>query len=761
MTTLSRRLLAAITLTLSGAALAAPTSEATEAGRIPLRDAVFLPAPDLAKLKLEDSKADGLPYRYGIEVPVALNRNAAKTTLLADGRARLQWTVASPGAKSLDFHFARLVLPKGAELVLRGEGKDNVRVVNAADIQGDAGYWSPYVLGERASIEILVDAKHRHEVIADLAGVTHGYRGLFDRTDDVQKSGSCNVDTACPAGAGWDDQIDSVGHYTFSQGGSSYVCTGTLVGNTSNSTTPYFLTANHCVSTQTVASTIVVYWNYQSATCRTPGSSSSGTPLSRSIATHSQSGTTLRATNAASDFALLQLNATPAAGADVFYSGWDASGSTPSSAVGIHHPAGHEKRIAVEDAALQISGYGGGSGSTHWRVVDWDQGTTEGGSSGSGLWNQNKRLVGQLHGGSAACGNNLSDYYGRVSVSWTGGGTAATRLRDWLDPGNSGVTSFAGYRAGGGTPGNVAPVANFTFTTSGLTATFTNTSTDSDGAIASRSWNFGDGTTSTAASPSKTYSAAGTYNVTLTVTDDDGASNATTKSVTVTSGGGGGSVLSNGVPVTGISGAASSEQFWTINVPSGATNLVISTAGGSGDVDLYTRQGSAPTTGSYLCRPYLGGNNETCTVASPVAGTYHVMLRGYSAYSGVTLTASYSTGGGGGASFFQNTNDYTISDNATVNSPIVVSGRSGNAPSTLQVAVNIVHTYRGDLKVDLVAPDGTLYNISNRAGGSADNLVGTYTINASSEVANGTWNLRVNDNAGGDTGYINSWSLQF
>ena len=115
----------------------------------------------------------------------------------------------------------------------------------------------------------------------------------------------------------------------------------------------------------------------------------------------------------------------------------------------------------------------------------------------------------------------------------------------------------------------------------------------------------------------------------------------------------------------------------------------------------------------------------------------------------------------GGASFFENTADYTINDNSTVDSPITVSGRSGNAPSNLQVAVTIYHTYRGDLKVDLVAPDGTLYNLSNYAGGSADNLIGTYTINASSEAANGSWKLRVRDNYNGDTGYIDRWSLQF
>ncbi|MGE3729208.1 MAG: proprotein convertase P-domain-containing protein [Lysobacterales bacterium] len=104
---------------------------------------------------------------------------------------------------------------------------------------------------------------------------------------------------------------------------------------------------------------------------------------------------------------------------------------------------------------------------------------------------------------------------------------------------------------------------------------------------------------------------------------------------------------------------------------------------------------------------------------------------------------------------------FNILDNTTINSPITVSGVAGNAPSTLRVSVNITHTYQGDLKVDLVAPDGTLYNIHNRTGGSADNVIKTVTINASSEVANGTWNMRVNDNAGGDTGRLNSWSMQF
>jgi serine protease len=110
---------------------------------------------------------------------------------------------------------------------------------------------------------------------------------------------------------------------------------------------------------------------------------------------------------------------------------------------------------------------------------------------------------------------------------------------------------------------------------------------------------------------------------------------------------------------------------------------------------------------------------------------------------------------------YTNSADYQIRDNATVESPISVSGRTGNGSSTTPVAVNIVHTYIGDLKVDLVAPDGSVYVLHNRAGGSADNINQTYTVNLSGEAMNGTWRLRVNDNYTADTGYINSWSITF
>ncbi len=220
--------------------------------------------------------------------------------------------------------------------------------------------------------------------------------------------------------------------------------------------------------------------------------------------------------------------------------------------------------------------------------------------------------------------------------------------------------------------------------------------------------------------------------------------------------------LTKGVAVTGLTATTGNSLNYSLVVPAGATNLTFTLSGGTGDADMYVKFGAAPTDTVYDCRPYLGGNAETCTFAAPSAGTYYVRVKAYSTFSGVSLVGNYTTGGGGGGTqTYTNTTDYTISDNTTVESPITVSGRTGNAPTNASVTVAIVHTYQGDLKVDLVAPDGSLYNIHNRTGGSTDNLNKTMTLNLSTEALNGTWKLRVADMAGGDVGYINSWSVTF
>lgn len=228
-------------------------------------------------------------------------------------------------------------------------------------------------------------------------------------------------------------------------------------------------------------------------------------------------------------------------------------------------------------------------------------------------------------------------------------------------------------------------------------------------------------------------------------------------------GGGGGTpvALTNGVPVTALTGTQGSTKKFTLDVPAGATALNFALSGGTGDADMYVRFGAEPTTSSYDCRPYANGNNESCPIANVQTGKYYVNLVGYNSYSGAQLLASYTPGGGGGGTSFENTADYPIPDNnATgIASPINVT-RSG-ASNTVSVNIHITHPYIGDLVVDVVSPNGTRYNVHNRSGGSADNIVRTVPINAGQQNSLGIWKLDVKDRAGRDVGFIDSWKLTF
>lgn len=165
-----------------------------------------------------------------------------------------------------------------------------------------------------------------------------------------------------------------------------------------------------------------------------------------------------------------------------------------------------------------------------------------------------------------------------------------------------------------------------------------NGSNDSDGTIESYLWNFGDGNTSTLANPSHSFSSAGDFTVTLKVTDDKGATHSDTTTATITDD------TSSNVLVNkawlNISGDEGSESIFTINVPAGASSLRFDTSGGTGDADMYVKFASAPTTSDYDCRPYKGGNLESCIVETVQAGTYYVMIRGYNAYQ-TYLMASF------------------------------------------------------------------------------------------------------------------------
>jgi len=207
-------------------------------------------------------------------------------------------------------------------------------------------------------------------------------------------------------------------------------CTGAMINNTAQDQTPYFLTANHCGVTSSTDSSIVVYWNHQNSYCRTPGSSDSGGNGNGSFSQFT-SGSTMRATRDYTDFTLTELSSQPNVSWEITWSGWSRSSSTGGVGAGIHHPSTAEKRISIPD-------YSSASGE-YWNV-NWAEGTTEPGSSGSPLYNSAHQIVGQLCCGSAACGNDSNDYYGRsIGLSWSG--SSSSSLSAWLDPLGSNANS--------------------------------------------------------------------------------------------------------------------------------------------------------------------------------------------------------------------------------------------------------------------------------------------------------------------------------
>jgi Zn-dependent metalloprotease len=224
-----------------------------------------------------------------------------------------------------------------------------------------------------------------------------------------------------------------------------------------------------------------------------------------------------------------------------------------------------------------------------------------------------------------------------------------------------------------------------------------------------------------------------------------------------------GGPLTNGVPKTGLSATTGGANLFQLAVPAGATNLSFVSSGGTGDADLYVKAGSPPTDSSYDCRPYTGGNAETCSFATPAAGTWHVRLKAYSSYANVSLTGSYTPpGGGGGTQVYTTATPVAIPDRSKVTSSITVGSRTGNAPTTSKATVKITHPSRGELAVVLIAPDGSRYTLKTaQKRDTAPNIDATHTVNLSSEALNGTWKLEVSDTQRTKTGTLTSWSLEF
>jgi len=396
---------------------------------------------DVEALKAEDRTRDFAepgPYRFGFNHEVSFNPNNSGTwDVIKEDHRIWRLAVRSKDALSINLLFNNFNLPEGAKLFIYSiDKRDILGAFTHRNNQADGQFATGFLFTDTVIIEYYEPAGVAFEGTLNLARVTHGYRSVGDYANKAfGSSGSCNMNVGCPQTAGWEDQIRSTAMLVT---GSSGFCSGTLINNTAQDGTPFFLSANHC---HRDPGGVVFWFNWQSETCSNPSTSPSRDVMS---------GAVTRSRNSASDFWLMELNQQIPDEYNVYFSGWNRTldDAIDGYIVGIHHPRGDIKKFSYTNDGVTRSSYLGAtnSGTTHWRVGFWEGGTTtEPGSSGSSLYDSNQRLIGQLHGGYAACGNTREDWYGRLGVSWTGGGTPSTRLSDWLDPAGSGVMVLDGF----------------------------------------------------------------------------------------------------------------------------------------------------------------------------------------------------------------------------------------------------------------------------------------------------------------------------
>ncbi len=395
---------------------------------------IAMPSIDTNILFEEDSnRQPGNPerYAYGFDVDINLFEQG-HVEQLDNGDKVWRLRIGSDNAIGMKLYFNQFYLPQGSTLAIYTDYMVD-ELYDSSINHEDQEFSHRLLQGDVITIEYFEPANTIENALLNISTVYHAYKDILGFYPSDQER-NCGVNVACDNGE-FEDQINSVIFLDMN----GYICSAALINNTSFDLTPYVLTAYHCVDPETPGehNWFSFYFKHQSSSC-------SGSNGSYS---YSRTGSTLRSSYYYSDFALLEMDYTPAASFNGYYAGWNRSSSPPQLSAGIHHPGGDPKKINYDnDNAFSDGWY---TSNTHWRL-NWDEGGTEGGSSGSPLFDDEKLIVGQLHGGSGECGSG-TDYYGKMNTSWTGGGTSSTRLSDWLDPSGTGYVSVTGtYNGEGG-----------------------------------------------------------------------------------------------------------------------------------------------------------------------------------------------------------------------------------------------------------------------------------------------------------------------
>jgi lysyl endopeptidase len=397
---------------------------------------------------------------FGKELAINLDFfHNAELFVKPNGDKLYQFGLKSAKAYSINLIFDDFYLEEGTKLYLTNKNRTEFIGAYSALNNNEAKVLGSELLNGDDMVLLFEEPKTALGTSTlTIRSLVHAFEDLDDIVEKgLNSSGDCNYDVNCPEGMGFESQRNSVAMMV-SGGG---FCTGSLVFNTSGTVIPYFLTARHC-GTNPTSWVFRFRWEAPAGqtVCAQTGNSGNG-PENKNV-----NGAVMRAENNTSDFILCELNAEPDPSWGVYYNGWDRRENvTVSSGVGIHHPDGDIKKISKDHDPLvqQTISFAGAQNRT-WRVNNWELGTTEGGSSGSPLYNQDKRMVGVLSGGLAACsgtsGNGESDYYGRFGYAWDNGPTVSKRLKEWLDPGGTGAEFIDGKNPANGTDSLDASLSN-------------------------------------------------------------------------------------------------------------------------------------------------------------------------------------------------------------------------------------------------------------------------------------------------------------
>ncbi|HAN78673.1 MAG TPA: hypothetical protein DCQ31_13380 [Bacteroidales bacterium] len=378
------------------------------------------------KISIDDTlELDDLQVAKNVETSIRITDNKHEAKIL-NGRKIWTLKVEIPEALFINLLFANFKLAANQELYIYSPNNNQVLgAFTAQNNKPDGSFAVSPLEGNCAIIEYSQAVEDISVQLLKLSAVGKGFKPLTSQN----LLETCHLDINCPEAADYSELKRSVVHLLISDKYKSSICTGTLINTTDNSGKPYVITADHCYEKYTEVTNTLFYFNYENSGCNT----------SDPVKNNSLSGARLLAApkNHELDYTLVEIMEPIPSAYKPYFAGWDRSLDTPKSIAAIHHPSGAAKKLSIENDPVVSASIGSNMGyldDSHWKVLMWDSGATEGGSSGAPAFNDKMKLVGMLTGGAATCANPYNDYFSKLNAAWNYSAEPERNLKTWLDP---------------------------------------------------------------------------------------------------------------------------------------------------------------------------------------------------------------------------------------------------------------------------------------------------------------------------------------